>query len=195
MVRREEGRRQSDLGRNEDLGNCSTQQAYRASTCKSMIGLNFRQQTQRLAIREVLDTISLSQLAAPSALSESLRGAKQIVHMLVRLAHVWRPIMQPSRLHAVLGQLVMEILVLTMKEVEDMQDIGEEDSKRINEVCKVFEGLEACFEDVRRALRCADAQLEQTSVGLHVPLWFKFAYLSEILDGSMVRANGCSAPD
>jgi hypothetical protein len=140
----------------------------------------------------MLDSITFFQMSSlPQALPTSERSAKQIVHMLVRLSKVWKLIMQPSRFYATMGQLVNEVLAILLQMVEDIQDIGEEDSKQINEVCKIFNGLETCFDGVRVCSSSLRSSLShsQTSVGLHVHLWFKFAYLSEILDGSMVRIH------
>ena len=106
------------------------------------------QQTQRAAVDELLDSISLAELQSLQAQSEADRTAKQVVHMLVRLAKVWRPVMPASRFYATLGQLVNNILEKLLKSVENMEDIGEEDSKRINIVCRVFTGLEAGFDGV-----------------------------------------------
>lgn len=95
-----------------------------------------------------------------------------------------------------MGDLVSGVLARILEEIEDQDDISEEDSKRLNRLCKMLHGLESLFLDggtVRRnsasfARSCLSRA--QSTVALHVPLWFKFVFLSELLEASMVRSCG-----
>jgi hypothetical protein len=55
-----------------------------------------------------------------------------------------------------MGDLVNGVLARVLEEIEEQDDISEEDSKRLNQLCKLLHGLDALFldgETVRRAPR------------------------------------------
>lgn len=90
-----------------------------------------------------------------------------------------------------------EVLLRVLDEIETMDDISERESVRLNELCTMLHGLESLFEEsgVRSALSrslsftSTDLFRSQTSVGREVPVWFKFVFLSELLEASMVRSS------
>lgn len=46
-----------------------------------------------------------------------------------------------------MGDLVNGVLARVLEEIEDQDDISEEDSKRLNRLCKMLHGLDALFVD------------------------------------------------
>lgn len=54
--------------------------------------------------------------------------------------------MNPTALYTTLGSLVNDVLLRVLTEIEDQADISEEESIRLNKLCKILHGLESLFE-------------------------------------------------
>lgn len=103
--------------------------------------------------------------------------------------------MNPTAFYSTLGNLVNDVLQRVLDEIMEQIDISEEESIRLNKLCKQLHDLEGLFEgDV---VSCAtvplgnpaeSSSIKQTSIGIEVPVWFKFVFLSELLEASMVRS-------
>ncbi|GAA5943718.1 uncharacterized protein JCM15063_005814 [Sporobolomyces koalae] len=129
---------------------------------------------QRAALMESLDEASgFLRTSDDSRYATCERALQQVTHTLQRLALVWKPVMTPTALYTTLGGLVNEVLLRVLDEIEDQTDISEEESIRLNRLCKMLHELESLFDD------------SHTSVGREVPIWFKFVFLSELLEASM----------
>ncbi|GAA5981725.1 hypothetical protein JCM10908_004578 [Rhodotorula pacifica] len=101
------------------------------------------------------------------------RALQQVIHTLQRLALVWKPIMTSTALYTTLGGLVNEVLLRVLDEIEEQTDISEEESIRLNKLSKMLHDLEGLFDG------------SETNVGREVPIWYKFSFLSELLEASM----------
>lgn len=106
--------------------------------------------------------------------------------------------MSSTSFFATLGSLVNVVLHRVLTEIEDQVDISEEESIRLNKLCKILHGLEDLFIDESVNVRQLSLGIwteltrlsaEQSSVGREVPIWFKFVFLSELLEASMVRLS------
>ncbi|GAA6011922.1 hypothetical protein JCM10207_003430 [Rhodosporidiobolus poonsookiae] len=129
---------------------------------------------QRAALMESLDEAGgFLRTADEGRYSACERALQQVTHTLQRLALVWKPVVTPTALYTTLGGLVNEVLLRVLDEIEDQADISEEESIRLNKLCKMLHELETLFEG------------SETSVGREVPVWFKFVFLSELLEASM----------
>lgn len=53
--------------------------------------------------------------------------------------------MNPTALYTTLGSLVNDVLLRVLNEIEDQADISEEESIRLNKLCKILHGLESLF--------------------------------------------------
>ncbi|KAH8929676.1 hypothetical protein BT69DRAFT_1364442 [Atractiella rhizophila] len=96
---------------------------------------------------------------------------------LSQLSQAWQNVVARSYLLKALGNIVNEVLTVILKDIEDMVDISADESDRLNLLCKSLHELENLFSDGTRVM--------QSEVGIHVPIWFKFVFLSEILSASM----------
>ncbi|GAA5883558.1 hypothetical protein JCM16303_005487 [Sporobolomyces ruberrimus] len=129
---------------------------------------------QRAALMESLDEAGgFLRTSDDSRYATCERALQQVTHTLQRLALVWKPVMTPTALYTTLGGLVNEVLLRVLDEIEDQTDISEEESIRLNRLCKMLHELESLFDG------------SETSVGREVPIWFKFVFLSELLEASM----------
>lgn len=78
--------------------------------------------------------------------------------------------MRADELMWLLCQLVDAIFVRVLREMEDLQDISEQESNRLAELC-------------RKLMDTASKVLHGSETD--VPTYFKFAYLPDILQGSL----------
>ncbi|KAM0748203.1 hypothetical protein T439DRAFT_76171 [Meredithblackwellia eburnea MCA 4105] len=129
---------------------------------------------QRAALMECLDGAhNFMYTSDDNRFADCQRALAQIIHMFERLAQVWKPVMNPTLLYSTLGGLVNDVLSRVLTEIEDQIDISEEESIRLNKLCKTLHGLESLF------------TTDSFSIGAEVPIWFKFVFLSEFLEASM----------
>lgn len=104
--------------------------------------------------------------------------------------------MTSTALYTTLGGLVNEVLLRVLDEIEEQTDISEEESIRLNKLSKMLHDLEGLFDGSEviflHLTEPRDATLTaipaQTNVGREVPIWYKFSFLSELLEASMVRS-------
>lgn len=72
------------------------------------------------------------------------------------LLHIMQPVMNPTTFYTTLGTLVNEVLQRILDEIMDQLDISEEESIRLNKLCKALHDLENLFEsEVVSILFCA----------------------------------------
>lgn len=55
--------------------------------------------------------------------------------------------MNATALYSTLGSLINDVLSRVLEEIEDQQDISEEESIRLNKLCKLLHGLEDLFDN------------------------------------------------
>lgn len=84
--------------------------------------------------------------------------------------------MLPSSYLTSLGHLVDFVLVRILQDIESMPDIGAGESEKLNLLCKSLHGLDVLFVERPGAA---------TTVARFVPSWFKFSFMSELLEASM----------
>ncbi|CCA66727.1 hypothetical protein PIIN_00408 [Serendipita indica DSM 11827] len=79
-----------------------------------------------------------------------------------------------------LGAIVDQVLGLALQDAFALEDIPEAASERIATLCRVLHPLDTLFPEVDGV----------STVASYVPLWLKFTYLSDILEGSLMDING-----
>ncbi|KAI4935649.1 uncharacterized protein J4E92_002940 [Alternaria infectoria] len=91
----------------------------------------------------------------------------------------WQNVLSHSALHQSLGSLVSAALTKFINDVEDMSDIAEDESRKLHGYCVSLATLSQHFQT-------EDGNGETRDMaGIYTPNWFKFQYLSEILDSSL----------
>lgn len=53
--------------------------------------------------------------------------------------------MRRSVFFPTMGQLINDVLSRILDEIEDQNDIGEEESRQLNALCKILHGLDSLF--------------------------------------------------
>ncbi|KAG8679682.1 hypothetical protein FRC09_018796 [Ceratobasidium sp. 395] len=86
------------------------------------------------------------------------------------------PVLPVTKYYPALGTLVDDVLVRITEDILAMPDIPETESHRLHDICKILHAFESLFV----------LEGDTTSnVTLHVPSWFKYSYLSELLEASL----------
>ncbi|KAA1108902.1 hypothetical protein PGT21_028584 [Puccinia graminis f. sp. tritici] len=133
---------------------------------------------QKAALMECLDEAEgFVKTSREDRFSACERACKQVTHTLASLAQVWKPVMLRSEYLKSLGSLVESVLERILNEIEEQPDIEENDSKQLNILCKSLHSLIHLF-DLQPDFNHAD-------IYRYVPSWFKFCFLSELLEASM----------
>lgn len=100
-----------------------------------------------------------------------VRAVEQIQHILSHLVSVWGQVSSEEALQKALCVLVDTVFVRVLREMEDLQDISEPESNRLAGLCRMLIDL---------------AGNVLGGAVTDVPAYFKFAYLPDILKGSLV---------
>ena len=123
------------------------------------------------ALHECLDGAdSFSRTDSDPRYEACVRCVEQIQHILTHLSSVWRQVMSEESLKKALCDLVDAVFDRALHEMEDLQDISEPESIRLAQVCRML------MDTAGAVLGGAEAD---------VPTYFKFAYLPDILQGSL----------
>lgn len=91
----------------------------------------------------------------------------------------WQNVLSHSALLQSLGSLVSTALTKFINDVEDMSDIAEDESKKLHNYCVSLVTLSQHFETQDNTGET------RNMASIYTPNWFKFQYLSEILDSSL----------
>ncbi|KAH0395862.1 hypothetical protein KCU89_g9892, partial [Aureobasidium melanogenum] len=92
----------------------------------------------------------------------------------------WTPILSRSALLQSSGSLLSTAISKMIMEIEEIQDIGEEESKKLRQLCdKIFEVKDLFMQEHPEGGEASDM------TGIYCPNWFKFQYLGELLESSL----------
>ncbi|KAF8517993.1 Centromere/kinetochore Zw10-domain-containing protein [Hysterangium stoloniferum] len=100
----------------------------------------------------------------------------QVLQEITKISHQWKDTLTRDGYFRAVGLVVDEALFRIMDDIFSLQDIPEADSERLSDLCESLTPLEELF---------VYAPDEQSAAGMHVPLWFKFSYLSWLIKGSI----------
>ncbi|KAF2876111.1 hypothetical protein BDV95DRAFT_674235 [Massariosphaeria phaeospora] len=137
-------------------------------------------ENQRTIIRDLLDGAQGFQSCtiAPFA-TECDNAVAMTIDRIEEVKRQWQKVLSHSVLLQSLGSLVSTALTKFITEVEDMPDIAEEESKKLH-------GYGISLSSISTLFQTDDAAGDARDMtGIYTPNWFKFQYLSEILDSSL----------
>ncbi|KAI7346424.1 hypothetical protein KC354_g14272 [Hortaea werneckii] len=144
--------------------------------------------SQRTIIRDLLDGAQgFTNVTKPPFKAESESAIDQTVDRLRALHTQWKPVLSSAALLQSLGSLLATATAKIIADVEDLGDIGEEDSHQLR---RLMEKLTA-VKDLFATQVPPDGQPESaTTTGqdmtfIYCPNWLKFQYLAEILESSL----------
>ncbi|KAF4610462.1 hypothetical protein D9613_006989 [Agrocybe pediades] len=104
-----------------------------------------------------------------AAVNEALKQVK-------RLAQSLKGVLTKSKYYTTIGAVADSVLSRMLHDILALPDIPEVESHRLSELCRIMNSMEGLF--------CEDHS-EASFVGAYVPSWFKFSYLSELLEASL----------
>jgi centromere/kinetochore protein ZW10 len=140
-------------------------------------------ESQRTIIRDHLDAAQgfTSCTNMPFA-AECDNAIMMTIDRIADVRNQWAPILSHSALLQSLGSLVSTALAKFIADIEDMADIAEDESKKLHNYCTSLSTLSSHFQ-TPPAEGVDEQPRDMTSI--YTPNWFKFQYLSEILDSSL----------
>lgn len=138
-------------------------------------------ESQRTILRDLLDGAQGfgNCTVAPFA-SECDNAVAMTIDRIREVYRQWQPILSQSALLQSVGSLLSTTTSKFIMEIQDLSDIGEEESKTLRSYCTSISSLHDLFVQQHPG---SDETRDMT--GLYCPNWLKFQYLGEILDGSL----------
>ncbi|KAI9720915.1 MAG: hypothetical protein M1828_005485 [Chrysothrix sp. TS-e1954] len=145
--------------------------------------------SQRTIIRDLL---GLAQ-GFSNCTEQPHRGAcddavSAVVDHITGLQRQWSKILSQSALLQSLGSLLQSVIAKMIVDIEDLPDIGEDESARLRHYCDEVSKLSKFFVQVNPS-DTQDQQHQQQqqsdTTPLYVPNWFKFQHLAEILESKL----------
>lgn len=138
-------------------------------------------ESQRTILKDLLDGAQGFQSCTASPFAQECDNAiAMTIDRIEEVKRQWQKVLSHSALLQSLGSLVSTVLTKFINEVEDMTDIAEDESKKLHSYVVSLSSLSSLFQTNNDS---GDAQ-DMTSI--YTPNWFKFQYLGEILDSSLV---------
>ena len=140
---------------------------------------------QASALRECLDSADgFTRTDDDARYAACERAVAQVSHIVQHLVHVWKDVLLPQVLRTTLGTLVDSVFQRMLQMIKDLEDISEPESVRLAALTRtLLEAMLAQFAQILGQPAQEDAAMRVA--GTAVPSWFKFAYLPEILTGSL----------
>ncbi|KAL8634112.1 hypothetical protein Q9189_000031 [Teloschistes chrysophthalmus] len=141
-------------------------------------------ESQRTIIKDFLDGAQGFANCTEPPFSQECEIAIQSIVDRLRGIHVeWEKILSHSALLQSVGSLLSTVVDKMIIDVEDMSDISEPQSQRLTGYCKQITALEDLFSPQDIA---PSGQEAVPLTAVYTQGWFKFQYLTEILDSSLV---------
>ncbi|KAI7270754.1 hypothetical protein KC345_g7361 [Hortaea werneckii] len=145
--------------------------------------------SQRTIIRDLLDGAQgFTNVTKPPFKAESEGAIEQTVDRLRALHTQWKPVLSSAALLQSLGSLLATATAKIIADVEDLGDIGEEDSHQLR---RLMEKVTAVKDLFATQFSSPDGQPTTTTAAgqdmtfIYCPNWLKFQYLAEILESSL----------
>ena len=145
-------------------------------------------ETQRTILGDLLDGAQgfVNCTRSPYA-AECETAISSTVDRLRSVHEGWKPILSQSALMQSTGSLLSTVIEKIVKDVEDMEDISEAESQRLTSFCVQISALEGLFLPGGPTNSSEGGESEPAPLtAVYVANWFRFQYLSNILESSLV---------
>ncbi|KAG8678618.1 hypothetical protein FRC08_017636 [Ceratobasidium sp. 394] len=134
-------------------------------------------ENEKLAIAKYLEpTEGFRNIQDQAHYQECRRAVTRCTQAVTKFSRDTKPVLPPAKYYIALGALVDDVLVRVTEDILAMPDIPETESHRLHDICRIVHAFESLF------IIEGDTT---SSVTLHVPSWFKYSYLSELLEASL----------
>ncbi|KAF2657325.1 hypothetical protein K491DRAFT_595152 [Lophiostoma macrostomum CBS 122681] len=137
-------------------------------------------ESQRTIVRDLLDGAQGFQTctAQPFA-TECDNAIAMTIDRIEEVKRQWQNVLSHSALLQSLGSLVSTALTKFIDDIQELADIAEDESRKLHSYCVSLASLSSLFQTENGAGE------PQDMTSIYTPNWFKFQYLSEILDSSL----------
>ncbi|CCO28411.1 Centromere/kinetochore protein zw10 homolog [Rhizoctonia solani AG-1 IB] len=126
---------------------------------------------EKLAIAKYLEsTGGFRDIHDQTRYQECRRAVTRCTHAVAKFSRDTKPVLSFAKYHLALGTLVEDALSRLIDDILSMHDIPETESHRLHEMCKLMHTFESLF---------------VPSGESYVASWFKYSYLSELLEASL----------
>lgn len=137
-------------------------------------------ESQRTIIRDMLDGAQGFSNCNAEPFASACESAVSITEGRLRDVHKqWTSILSRSALLQSSASLLSTAIGKMIMEIEEIQDIGEEESKKLRQLCDEMSKLKDLFIEKHEGGQGTDM------TGIYCPNWFKFQYLGELLESSL----------
>ncbi|KAL8943632.1 MAG: hypothetical protein Q9216_000920 [Gyalolechia sp. 2 TL-2023] len=144
-------------------------------------------ESQRTIIKDLLDGAQGFANCTEAPFSRECDLAVVTIVDRLRTIHgQWKSILSHSALMQSIGSLLSTITDKIIIDIEDMSDISEPESQRLTAYCGQIIALEDLFLPRQEPASSGQQEEPVPLTAVYAPGWFKFQYLSEILDSSLV---------
>ncbi|KAL8679392.1 MAG: hypothetical protein Q9186_004327 [Xanthomendoza sp. 1 TL-2023] len=144
-------------------------------------------ESQRTIIKDLLDGAQgFINCTEPPFSQECDLAISTIVDRLRDTHKQWRGVLSYSALLQSVGSLLSTVVDKITIDIQDMSDISEPESQRLTAYCKRITALEDLFLPQQLANSVPSGEDAVPLTAVYAPGWFKFQFLSEILDSSLV---------
>ncbi|KAL8641142.1 MAG: hypothetical protein Q9226_008669 [Calogaya cf. arnoldii] len=144
-------------------------------------------ESQRTIIKDLLDGAQgFVNCTEPPFSQECDLAVRSIVDRLRDTHKQWKGVLSYSALLQSIGSLLSTVIDKIIIDVEDMSDISEPESQRLTAYCRQVIAVEDLFLPQHSADSISSEEDTVPLTAVYVPGWFRFQYLSEILDSSLV---------
>lgn len=144
-------------------------------------------ESQRTILKDLLDGAQgFANCTEPPFSQECDLAVTTIVDRLRTTHGQWKSVLSHSALMQSVGSLLSTVIDKIIIDIEDMSDISEPESQRLTAYCKQVVALEDLFLPEQEPASNGQQQELIPLTAVYAPGWFKFQYLSEILDSSLV---------
>ncbi|KAG8737597.1 hypothetical protein FRC12_017081 [Ceratobasidium sp. 428] len=134
-------------------------------------------ENEKLAIAKYLEPANgFKHMQDQAHYQECRRAVTRCTQAVTKFSRDTKPVLPVTKYYPALGTLVDDVLVRITEDILAMPDIPETESHRLHDICKILHAFESLF-----VLEGDTA----SNVTLHVPSWFKYSYLSELLEASL----------
>jgi centromere/kinetochore protein ZW10 len=138
-------------------------------------------ESQRTIIRDMLDGAQGFSNCNAEPFASACESAVSITEGRLRDVHKqWASILSRSALLQSSASLLSTAIGKMIMEIEEIQDIGEEESKKLRQLCDEMSKVKDLFMQEH-----AEGEQASDMTGIYCPNWFKFQYLGELLESSL----------
>ena len=144
-------------------------------------------ESQKTIIKDLLDGAQGFANCTEALFSQECDLAiRSIVDRIRDLHRQWKDVLSHSALLQSLGSLLTTVIDKIIIDVEDMNDISEPESQRLTTYCRQVIALEDIFMPQHPVDSPSNNEDTIALTAVYTRGWFKFQYLSEILDSSLI---------